>query len=238
MLAAVKVGALALTLVGATLAGPALAQEVSSDSSSQTTQNQGRFQGMIMDTILEFLDVSQGEVISNWATGATLAEFALENGSSGQALVDKLMSVINERIDQALADGVIDEEKAEKLRSDAEDRINHLVFDARNNPGKPGLGGEYRQELIDAIENELGLNQGQVVSHVRTGGTLAELAEDNGSSGEELVEVLLAIVDDKVQDALDQGIIDEERAAEILENAEERLTHVVFDVHEPGQGRP
>ena len=100
------------------------------------------------------------------------------------------------------------------------------------------MGGELRQELFDVIEEEFDLNQGQIISHVRTGGTLAELAEENGSSGEELVDTLYAYVEAKVQAAIDEGNISEERGAEILENAVDRLNHMVFDAHEPGRGGP
>ncbi|MEA1902623.1 MAG: hypothetical protein U9N56_03765 [Actinomycetota bacterium] len=236
MLTAVKVGAAAFAIAGASFAAPVLAQEASPESAPAQTQTQGRFQGQIMDAITDFLGVSQGDVISNWATGNTLADLAEDNGSSGEALLASLMEMVDDRIDQALADGKIDDARAEELRASAEERLTSLVFDAHHRPGGPGIGGEVRQEMIDVIEDELGLNQGQIVSHVRTGGTLTELADENGSSGDELVDALYAFVEEKVEAAAADGKISEERAAEILENAEERLNQMVFEVHQPGRG--
>ena len=238
MFATLKVGAASLALVGTTLAGTAMAQETPPDNPG-AAQDQGRFQGPLMDTILTFLDISKGDVISNWATGDALADLAEANGSTGEALAEALMDVVNARIDEAVANGNVDQERAAELKAKAEERINHLVFEAHGGPGGgPGLGGEIRQGLMDVIEEELGLNQGQIVSHVRTEGTLAELAEENGSSGEELVDALYAYVEAKVQTAIDEGNISEERGVEILENAVDRLNHMVFDAHEPGRGGP
>jgi transcriptional regulator CtsR len=237
MFTALKAGAAAVVIAGATFAAPDVAQEARPENAPAHAQDQGRFQGPIMDTIIEFLDVSKGEVISNWATGNTLAELAEENGSSGTELLDALMAMADARIDEALANGRIDETEAEELRARAEDRLTPLVFDAHNRLGRPGLGGQVRAELTDVIENELDLNHGQIISHVRTGGTLAELAEENGSTGAELVDALLAVVEERVEATLAEGIISEERAAGILENAEARLNRLVFEVHEPGRGR-
>ena len=140
MFATLKVGAISLALVGTTLAGTALAQETPADN-PEASQNQGRFQGPLFETILAFLDVSQGDVISNWATGITLADLAEANGSTGEALADALMDVINTRIDEAVANGNIDEERAAELKAKAEERINHLVFEAHGGPGGgSGLG--------------------------------------------------------------------------------------------------
>ncbi len=239
MKTALRTGAAALLLVGTSFAAPAIAQETPADPApaQAQAQDQGRFQGPVMAFVTEFLGVTQGQVISNWATGNTLADLAAANGSSGEALFEAMMAEVNQRIDQALADGKIDEARAEELQARAEERLNRLIFEAHNRPGAPGVGQGHRQEILDVIEDTLGLNQGQIISHVRTGGTLAELAEENGSSGDELAAVLYTYVEEKVEAAVEDGKISEERGEKILANAEERIQHLVFDVHQPGHGR-
>ncbi len=235
MLKSFKVGAVAVALLGTTLAAPALAQEAPTVETPAGPE-QGRFNGPFMEIITEFLGVSKGEVISNWATGNTLADLAEANGSSGEALVDELLAYVEEHLDRAVANGRITEEEAAEYLANAERRINHLVFEAHKGPGKPGVGGEFRQSLIDVIEEELGVTQGEIVSQMRTGGTLAELAEENGSSGEELVAALYAWVEEKVEAAVGAGQMTPERGEAILDKALERLTNLVFNVHKPGRG--
>ncbi|MFQ5522775.1 MAG: hypothetical protein ACE5F5_04260 [Acidimicrobiia bacterium] len=130
MKTALRAGAAALMLVGTTFAAPAMAQESPADPPPAQAQNQGRFQGPIMEFITEFLGVTQGEVTSNWATGNTLADLAEANGSSGEELFEALMAQVNAHIDQALADGKIDEARADELRARAEERLTRLVFEA------------------------------------------------------------------------------------------------------------
>ena len=201
-------------------------------------QDNGRRQGDLMDALLGHLDVSRGDVISHVRTGGTLAELAEENGSSGDELVDVLMAVVDAKIDQAIADGA-DPERAEEFRANAAERITNMVFSTHDGPGgNPGIGnGEAKDLLLDTVMDFLDVNKGEVVSHVRTGGTLAELADENGSSGPELEAALVAAVQARVDQAIDDGKISEERGDEIVANAAERINEVVYKVHTPGQGR-
>jgi hypothetical protein len=75
------------------------------------------------------------------------------------------------------------------------------------------------------------------VSHVRTGGTLAELAGEHGSSGADLVAAMLGVIAERVERAVADGRLDEGRAADLLAQAEQRLTRVVYEVDVPGRGR-
>jgi hypothetical protein len=240
MLAMIKTG----IAVAAVTAGTVVPQVASTPSSDFVPppppgqdQDNGRFQGDFMDTVLEVLGVSRGDVISHVRTGGTLAELAEQNGSSGEELVDALVAVANEKIDAALDAGKIDEARAEELRAKAEERITTAVYSTHGG-GNPGLGNKpFRGLILDTTMDFLDLNQGQVVSHVRTGGTLAELAEENGSSGPELEEALVSAVDARLQEAVANGDITTEQAEKLLERATERIGELVYEVHTPGRGK-
>ncbi|MDR9451544.1 MAG: hypothetical protein RI637_10045, partial [Acidimicrobiia bacterium] len=193
----------------------------------------------LMDAILDHLDVSRGEVISHVRTGGTLADLAEENGSSGEQLVEVLLTVADDQIDAALQAGRIDEAKAEELHRRAEERITNLVFSTHDwpHPG-PGLGNRpFRGLVLGTTMEFLDLNQGQVVSHVRTGGTLAELAEENGSSGPELEAALVEAVTQLLDGLVAEGRISQEQADRLLERATKRIGVIVYAVHKPGNGR-
>lgn len=240
MFAAVKAGMAAVALIGGTIAPQATAQ-VPADPPPAVAQDQdrGKHQGDLMDAILEFLDVSRGDVISQLRTGGTLAELAEENGSNGDELVEVLLAVVDEKIETALANGRIDEAKAAELRQKAEERITNLVFGTHDGPRPgPGLGNRpFRGLVLDTTMEFLDLNQGQVVSHVRTGGTLAELAEENGSSGPELEAALVAAVSEVLDGLVAEERITREQADALLERATERIGVIVYAVHTPGKGR-
>lgn len=218
----------------------AFAQEAPSSDNSATQENRGRF-GEPMDVVTDLLGVSKGDVISHVRTGGTLASLAEENGSSGDAVIDALMVVVDERIDEAVASGDADPDKAEEFRAKMLERITTFVYTTHDGPdggrrGNPGIGnGEFRSLMMDTIQSTLDVNQGQLVSHIRTGGTLAELAEENGSSGPELEADLVAAVDARLAQAVVDGDITEEQAAQLLERATEHIGEMVYKVFTPGR---
>lgn len=188
-----------------------------------------RFKGPGLEIVMEFLDVSKGEVISTLRTGGTLADLAAENGSSGEALVQVLVAAVDEHLQKAVDDGRITEEEAAERLADAEERITRFVFSTHYGPDPHSRKG--KGVAMEIVMETLDVNRGQVISTLRNGGTLAELAEENGSTGEALVAALVEHVDSRLQQAVDDGRITEEEAAERLVEAEERITNFVFSTH-------
>ncbi len=202
-------------------------------------QDNGRGQGDYVDAVLDLLGVNRGEMVSHLRTGGTLAELAEANGSSGQAVVDTLVAVADAKIDEAVVAGRIDEDQAAELHDRAVERATDVVYSThdgpRNGPNQ-GVNTDFRQLVIDTSIEFLGVNQGQVVSHLRTGGTLAELADESGSSGPELEAALVAEVEMRLDEAVANSQITEERAADLLARATTHIGEIVYMVHTPGNG--
>lgn len=235
MLTKMRAVLLTASLVASSFAVPVVAY--AQEAETPPAASEGRFQGIVMDTITGVIGVSQGDVISQVRTGGTIAELAEENGTTGQAVVDALMAHVDERLAEAVASGGMTQDEADEKRAEILDRFTNLVFEVRKS-GNPGIGnGEIRTLLMDTIEDTLGVNQGQLVSHVRTGGTLAELAEENGSSGPELEAALVGAISSWLDTKVADGEIDETQAAQFLERATERIGEIVYKVHQPGNGR-
>ena len=83
--------------------------------------------GFGLEAAAEFLGISVDDVRTALEAGSTLADVAADNGSSAAALVDELVADAEERLDEAVADGRLDEaEKAERLDGITE-RITAMV---------------------------------------------------------------------------------------------------------------
>lgn len=239
-----KVRALLVTvgLVAASLVTPLVATAQETPQDAAAPQHAQRHRGVAMDTITDLLGVTRGDVISNVRTGGTIAELAEENGSSGEAVVDALMAVADERIDAALDAEKIDEERAAEIRAKVLERVTNLVFETHDGPrgprGNPGIGnGEFRNLIMDTVQESLDINRGQLVSHIRSGGTLTGLAEDNGSDGPTLEADLVAAVSDGLDAAVADGGLTDEQAADLLERATARISELMVKVFQPGNGR-
>ena len=94
----------------------------------------------------------------------------------------------------------------------------------------------YGAFMLNQTMEFLDVNKGQIVSTLAKGDTLADLATEQGSSGDELVDALVAVVDTRLQQAVTDGTITEEEAADYLARAKDRITNAVFEPHHPGRG--
>jgi hypothetical protein len=117
--------------------------------------------GAGLETVAEFLGISVDDIRAALEEGQTLADVAADNGSSAQALIDELVAEAEERLDQAIADGRLDEaEKADKL-AEITERVTDMVNgefefgrpggERGPRPGGPGRGpGPEGGDTVDA----------------------------------------------------------------------------------------
>lgn len=85
-----------------------------------------------------------------------------------------------------------------------------------------GVRGAVRQ-----IAEEIGVDAQTLVDELESGGTIADVAEASGTTGEAVVAALLADLQAKVDEAVADGDITQARADQIVEKTEENLTFLV-----------
>lgn len=88
-----------------------------------------------LNSITEALGIEADELRAGFQAGQTLAEIAAANGMDVDTLIDTLVANANDRIDTKLADGSIDQDKADEIRSNLEERITDRV---NRTPGQRG----------------------------------------------------------------------------------------------------
>ncbi|MGI9624599.1 MAG: hypothetical protein ACR2PK_17335 [Acidimicrobiales bacterium] len=96
--------------------------------------------------VLEDLGLEPQDVREGLMNGQTLGEIAEANGSSADALIDAVTTQLDDRLENAVASGRIDEAEADERRSEMESRIEELVnqqFERFNrDPGRFGADSE------------------------------------------------------------------------------------------------
>lgn len=88
-----------------------------------------------VDTAVEILGIDAETLRDELRSGSSLAEIAEANGVDPQTLIDALVAEAEAMLDQAVADGRIDADRAEERRTDLEERIT-----ARVNGERPDVG--------------------------------------------------------------------------------------------------
>jgi hypothetical protein len=155
-----------------------------------------------------------------------VARLAENLGITEEALDTAIQDTQLELLDEAVAEGRIDEEHAAKIRERIESGEG-FGFGSRHH------GRAFRAyHSIGAVAEFLGIERSDVRAGLKDGQTLGEIAAANGSSPEALVDHLYSKVEERLARAVEKQRITQERADEILFNARERITEFVN--REPG----
>lgn len=100
--------------------------------------------GMALDTAAEALGVTTDELRDALRDGQTLAEVAEAQGVEVDALVDALVAAAQERLDEAVIDGRITQERADEIAGTLEERIaQHVEHGMPMRGDGPGRGGHH-----------------------------------------------------------------------------------------------
>lgn len=83
------------------------------------------------------------------------------------------------------------------------------------------------RELVNIIAEETGLEPQEIVQQMRAGMAPAEIITANGGDVDAVVTEAVAIVTERVNQALEGGTITQERADNLLANLEERITQAL-----------
>jgi hypothetical protein len=88
---------------------------------------------------------------------------------------------------------------------------------------------------LAAVADFLGLDADEMRAAIEEYETIAAIAEANGSSAEAVIDHLLSLCEDRLDTAVENGRITEDEKAEMLADAEERITEMVNNpLPEPG----
>lgn len=95
-------------------------------------ERDGRHQrGPGLDVVAGTIGITVDELKEALQGGSTIADVAVANGSSADAVINAMVSAATDRIDQAVADGKIDADKADEIKSNLTERITNFVNNGR-----------------------------------------------------------------------------------------------------------
>jgi hypothetical protein len=164
---------------------------------------------------------------------AIIDDAAAQLGVEPSELSDALKQALKNRVDQAVEEGRLTEEQANELkeRIDANELplLGALGFHGHRLHGGPGFGrfGHFGLfELFETAASYLGLTEAELREELRDA-TLAEIAREQGKSVEGLVQQLIATQTKRIDEALADGRITDEQAADLKAGLGERVEALV-----------
>jgi len=156
-----------------------------------------------------------------------LARLAENLGVSVDDLTGALKETALEIVDEKVADGTLTEEQAAEIRERIESGEAPL-FGPFGRGFHHGIGvGIGIGAKLDDLAEFLGVDIADIHDALQDGQTLAQIAEANGKTADELAAYLLSNLEEKLNEAVANGRITQERADEILANAPEKIDELI-----------
>jgi len=151
-----------------------------------------------------------------------MARLADNLGIPEQQLRDAARQTSLELLDEAVAEGRIDQERP--------DRIRERIESGEGAPFPffgPGRHHKGCVHLTSNVAEFLGLTPEELRDRRQAGDTLGEIAEEQGKSRDELKGLLLGQLRERTQQAVTDGKITQEQADQRLQEAEQRIDQLI-----------
>jgi lambda repressor-like predicted transcriptional regulator len=179
----------------------------------------------VLPVAAAYLDLMPAALQGELRAGKSLAQVATAKGKSVDGLESALSIALRSRVEAAKAAGKLDPARADRLLLRAPQLVERIVNAtprARHPRARGARGG-----LLKAAAMYLGLTNAQLVTELRSGKSLAQVATAKGKSVDVLEQALLAALKKKVDAAVAAGRLDAARAQKLLERAPAHIERLV-----------
>lgn len=197
-----------------------------------------------LETIADVLGVDVDQLAEQLRDGSTIADIA---GDQTQDVIDALVSEHTARIDEAVADGKLNEDEADKVRAALEEQVEAMVngevsvgskrfgmdrfhgprgfdffggprdFDFFDKPDRIDRFGFGGGLGLDTIADVLGMGIDELMEELADGSSLTDIAGEQGVEIQDIVDAALADLGEKLDKLVADERLTQERADEILD---------------------
>jgi polyhydroxyalkanoate synthesis regulator phasin len=165
---------------------------------------------------------------------AVIDDAASQLGVEPSELSDALRQALKNRVDEALEDGRLTQEQADRLeeRIDADDYPLLFGRGGHGGPGRFGRHGHF--QVLAAAASFLGMTEAELREELRDK-TLADIAKEQDKTAAGVVQQLVATQTKRIDEAVADGKLSEEHAAALKADLVERIkTLVDGELRRPG----
>ncbi len=153
--------------------------------------------------------------------GTFLSRVAAKLGISEDTLTSAMQETSVEMLDEAVASGRLTQEQADQIKARAGE--DGLLFPF----GGPQHGPGGRSVVPEAAAQALGITQDQLMTELKDGKSLAEVAQAQGMSVEDFKAALLTQVKAQLDSLVADGTLTQEQADRVMQNTEENIDSIV-----------
>ncbi len=176
----------------------------------------------------ETFGMSVDEVIEALHNGAVLVELA-ENQRQVLLFKAKLMEQLNEQIDQAVTEGRISEDVANRLKA-ALPALANFVAENGGGPywGQAFAGGKGWGLWREDVSAYLEMSIEELAADLLSGQSLGEITEAQGQSVDGLIDLLLTEAAERLSNAVEKGLLTQEQADKIYGFLQKMMGRLIY----------
>lgn len=196
-------GALALAVAGGGVAAVAAAAPFAVAADSTTSSGTGQPNqaahhlqpwGGILPTAAQVLNMTPQQLAQELRGGQSIAQVAESKGVSEQQVIDAIVQKISATLDQRVQAGKLTQDKADQMKADLPARVKNIV----EHTGLAKQGHPLARVGIAEVASVLGMTPQDLTAQLKSGKSIADVAQSKGMSQAQLIDQLL----NKEKDAL------------------------------------
>ena len=200
--------------------------EAPANDSRRGQRGQRGLRGARGEAVAEALGMTTDDVKAALQEGSTLAEIAATQDISEADLVGRLVAQAQAHLDELVAAGDITAEEAAEKSAGLQERVTNAVnADPSERQGHRGHKGH--GPALETLGEILNLTTDEIKEGFAAGQSIADMAALQSDDVDSVVDQLVAEAMERVDAAVEAGKIDAERAAEISEGLEDKISERV-----------
>jgi ribosomal protein S20 len=188
-----------------------------------------------LNSLSEVSGLNKQVFSDGFRAGKSINQVLIENGKDPVAIQAELLGRARERLDKAVADGKLSEEKAGGAYARAAQAIPAMMDRVPTDEGHGDLGRHVQhagRSLMQSAASTIGLELSVLIEQVRAGQTIAEVAAAKGVAPQTVIDNAVAAANAQIDEAEANGTISAEKAAALKARAAAGVARVV------NEGRP
>jgi ribosomal protein S20 len=150
-----------------------------------------------------------------------------EHNVDPAGVVNAVVAALNQRIDQAAAEGKIDADRAAKAKEKVSNLADRFVNQTRSK--RTGEGRRHRVfgEALNTAANEIGVSEHDLKQALKDGKSIAQVAKEHDKSADDVVDAIVKKATSAIDQAVKDGKLDSKKADEIKQKLPDRAKQFV-----------
>jgi hypothetical protein len=223
------------------VAGVAFAADggVPGGDSGETRDHRGPHRhprGIGLYEIVEASGIDSEVFREGWQNGQSINDTLQANGLDPAAVADEVLADLEAKLDERVANGELDEERAAEILANATERLATFMSTVPDLEGRPRPHIRFAagKGIVESAAETIGITVRELIGEIiATDGTIASVAEAHGVAVQDVVDNAVAQAIARIDEAVANNRITLEKAEELKDTIVERVERFVNEGPKP-----